>query len=351
MVRLSIIVGTRPEIIKMSPIIRQCEKLNLDYFILHTGQHYSHNLDVIFFKELNLPLPKYNINCNSNFIGNMIEKLKCKLSNENPDIILIEGDTHSVLASAVAASQLHIKIGHVEAGLRSFDNTMPEEINRIIVDHMSDLLFVPTKKSKDNCINENIDKDKVFVVGNTIVDSIYQNIKFSSESILNKLNINNKEYVLITLHRQENVDNKERLCNILKGLSLIYKNYSIPIVYPIHPRTKKMIEKFNFKLPKYIKIIEPVGYFDFLQLEKNASIILTDSGGIQEEACILNVPCVTLRYNTERPETLDVGSNILVGTEEKRILDGFTKMIDKKRNWINPFGDGNTAQKILELII
>lgn len=347
--KISIIVGTRPEIIKMSPIIRECEKLDLDYFVLHTGQHYSYNLDAIFFKELNLSLPKYNINCDSNSMGKMIEKIKNKMLSERPDIILIEGDTYSVLSSALAASKLQIKIGHVESGLRSFDNTMPEEINRIAVDHISEFLFAPTEKSKNNLINENINENKIFVVGNTIVDAVYQNLKHPSD-ILNKLNVNNNEYILITIHRQENVDNKERLYNILKGLYRIYEHYSIPIVYPIHPRTKKMIKKFNLYIPKYIKIIEPVGFFDFLQLEKNASIILTDSGGVQEEACILKVPCITLRYNTERPETIDIGVNILVGTDEKQIFNGFKKMINKKRNWINPFGNGKSSKKIIELI-
>lgn len=346
--KISIIVGTRPEIIKMSPIIKECIKNKLDYFVLHTGQHYSYNLDKIFFKELNLPTPKYNINCDSNHIGKMINNINKILLKEKPNIVLIEGDTFSVLSGATSTFKSNINIGHIEAGLRSFDISMPEEVNRIYTDHISDYLFAPTQISKNNLINEGINKN-IFVVGNTIVDMIYENIN-SKSSIINDLGIDKNNFILLTLHRQENVDNKEILSNIFKSINIIYKKYNLSIIYPIHPRTKKMINKFNLKIPKCINLIEPISFFDFLNLEKNASIVLTDSGGVQEETCILKTPCITLRNNTERPETIKVGSNVLVGTNKNKILNNFERMINKKRNWKNPFGDGSTGKKIIKLI-
>ena len=355
--KISIILGTRPEIIKMSPVIRECEKQNLDYFILHTGQHYSYNLDKIFFKDLELPAAKYNLDVGSGThaeeTGKMLIGIGKILREEKPDIVLVEGDTNTVLAGALAASKLQIKVGHVEAGLRSYDRTMPEEINRVLADHVSDFLFAPTEKAKENLLREGIEEDKIFVTGNTIVDAVYQNLEIAKRKVdvRNKLNLNPKEYFLMTAHRQENVDAKNRLKGILEGLVLVYHEFNIPIIYPIHPRTKKRIEEFGLEVPEGIELIEPLGFLAFLQLEANAKLVLTDSGGVQEETCILGVPCVTLRDNTERPETLDVGSNVLVGVNQDRILEGVKKMLSKERDWRNPFGDGCAGVKIVEILI
>ena len=355
--KISIILGTRPEIIKMSPVIRECEKQNLDYFILHTGQHYSYNLDKIFFKDLELPAAKYNLDVGSGThaeeTGKMLIGIGKILREEKPDIVLVEGDTNTVLAGALAASKLQIKVGHVEAGLRSYDRTMPEEINRVLADHVSDYLFAPTEKAKENLLREGIEEDKIFVTGNTIVDAVYQNLEIAKRKVdvRNKLNLNPKEYFLMTAHRQENVDAKNRLKGILEGLVLVYHEFNIPIIYPIHPRTKKRIEEFGLEVPEGIELIEPLGFLAFLQLEANAKLVLTDSGGVQEETCILGVPCVTLRDNTERPETLDVGSNVLVGVNQDRILEGVKKMLSKERDWKNPFGDGCAGVKIVEILI
>ncbi len=351
-----IILGTRPEIIKMSPLIRQYEKQKLDYFILHTNQHYSENLDKIFFDELDLPQPKYNLGIGSGThgeqTGKMLIRVERVLLREKPDIVLVEGDTNTVLAGALAASKLHIKIGHVEAGLRSRDKNMSEEINRILVDHCSDYLFAPTKKAKNSLINEGIPPKNIFVTGNTIVDAVYQNLKIADKkvNILDNLNLKPKEYFVLTAHRQENVDIKERLEGILKGMEMVFKKYKLPIIYPIHPRSKKMIENFKLKVPKGLKIIEPIGFLDFSQLEANAKLVLTDSGGVQEETCILQVPCVTLRNNTERPETLEVRSNILAGADPKKILESVRKMLSKKRKWRNPFGSGKSSEKIASIM-
>ncbi|MCD6455426.1 MAG: UDP-N-acetylglucosamine 2-epimerase (non-hydrolyzing), partial [Methanophagales archaeon] len=325
--KISIILGTRPEIIKMSPVIRECAKRRLDYFILHTGQHYSYNLDKIFFEELELPVAKYNLDVGSGThaeeTGEMLMGIEKVLKEEKPDVVLVEGDTNTVLAGALAASKLHIKVGHVEAGLRSYDRNMPEEINRVLADHISDYLFAPTVKARENLLREGIEEDKIFVTGNTIVDAVFQNLEIARRKvdILEKLNLNSEGYFLVTAHRQENVDIKERLKGILDGLELVYNKFNFPIIYPVHPRTKKKIREFGLEVPKGVELIEPFGFLEFLQLEANAKLVLTDSGGVQEETCILKVPCVTLRGNTERPETLEVGSNVLAGTNQNNILE------------------------------
>ncbi len=354
--KIAIVVGTRPEIIKMSPIIRACKKDKINFFIIHSGQHYSYNLDKIFFKELKLPKPKYKLNVGSGHQGKqtskILEKVEEVLIREKPSVALVQGDTNTVLASALASVKLHIPVGHVEAGLRSYDSSMPEEINRTLTDHMSTLLFAPTKKQEEILRKEGITK-KVFVTGNTVVDAVFQNIKIAKEKsrILSKLKVKRGEYVLITVHRAENTDNKTRFKNILKGINVLIKKHpKLKFIYPIHPRSKDRIKRFKLNPPKNLIITEPLGYLDFLILESNARIILTDSGGLQEEACILRVPCVTLRYNTERPETVEVGANTLAGTEPKKILSSFKKMLNKKRIWKNPFGDGKASQKIIRIL-
>ncbi|MCD6515573.1 MAG: UDP-N-acetylglucosamine 2-epimerase (non-hydrolyzing) [Candidatus Odinarchaeota archaeon] len=354
--KIAIILGTRPEIIKMSPIIRELEKRNSDYFILHTGQHYSYNLDQVFFDQLKLPRPKYNLQVGSGThaeeTGKMLIGIERILLKEKPDIILVEGDTNTVLAGALAATKLNILVGHVEAGLRSFDREMPEEINRTLTDHISDFLFAPTEKAKQNLLKEGIPSEKIFVTGNTIVDAVHQNLKLSNIQFntLNDLDINSDDYFLVTVHRQENVDNKERFQGILDGLKLVHEELNIPIIFPIHPRTKKRMKQFNLR-PEGVTLIDPIDYLSFLQLESKAKLILTDSGGVQEEACILRVPCVTLRYNTERPETIEVGANVLAGTDPNEIVEKVKFMLNKKRDWNNPFGDGKAGKRIVKILL
>lgn len=347
--KICIVLGTRPEIIKISPIIRECQKQKIDFFIIHSNQHYSENMDAVFFKELELPHPKYNLEIGScshgQMTGRMIEKIEEILINENPSWILVQGDTNTVMAGALAASKIGIKIGHIEAGLRSYDRTMPEEINRIVTDHISDALFCPTKKQKNILLKEGIDKSKIFITGNTIVDAVIQNIKLIKKH--KDLDHYQKEsYFLLTTHRPSNVDSKENLTELLDSITQVSQKYNYPVYFPIHPRTKKQIEIFKIKLDKSIKLMDPVGYLEMLALEKNAKLIFTDSGGIQEEACILKVPSLTLRENTERPETVEVGASVLVGHKQKLIFSSVDKMINIKRNWKNPFGKGK-ASKII----
>jgi len=351
---IAVILGTRPEIIKMSPIIRECERQNINYFILHTGQHYSYEMDRTFFEELGLPEPTYNLDVGSGThaeqTGKILAGVEKALMREKPDVVLVQGDTNTVLAGALAAAKLHIKVGHVEAGLRSLDRRMPEEINRVMTDHISDYLFAPTGEARQNLMREGIDEKKIFITGNTIVDAVYQNLEISRRkgNVLKEFGLKPKDYFLVTSHRAENVDSKERLKEILKGLNLIQKEFSLPVIFPAHPRTVKRIDEFGLSLSN-IRKTEPLGFMDFLQLEANAKLVLTDSGGVQEETCILGVPCVTLRNNTERPETLEVGSNILVGTDSNRMLMATHEMMARNTGWANPFGDANAGKQIVEL--
>lgn len=352
--KIGVILGTRPEIIKMSPIIRECEKRGLDYFTLHTGQHYSYKMDQIFFEDLELPQPEHNLDVGSGShaqqTGKIMAGIEEVLDHERPDMVLVQGDTNTVLAGALAASKMHIKVGHVEAGLRSFDRRMPEEINRVVADHLSDYLFVPTTTARKNLLREGILEEKISITGNTIVDAVYQNLEISKRKVcpLEDLGLAENEYFLVTIHRAENVDNRERLKEILKGFVLISKEFSLPVIFPVHPRTRKRIEDFGIDLDE-TRAIDPVGFLEFLQLETGARLVLTDSGGVQEETCILGVPCVTLRDNTERPETLEVGSNILTDNDARLINKNVLLMMERGEEWVNPFGDGNAGKRILSI--
>jgi UDP-N-acetylglucosamine 2-epimerase (non-hydrolysing) len=274
------------------------------------------------------------------------------LQKEDPNVVLVQGDTNTVLAAALAATKLKLKVGHVEAGLRSGDWRQPEEKNRIIASHISDYLFAPTKTSAENLMREGLprSKQKMWITGNTIVDAVKQNLDLSNKSAINKLGLEPKNYFLVTAHREEYVDAKIELSNMLKGLELVYKNHGILIIWPIHPRTRKRLQEFNLEIPEGLKLIDPVGYLEFLQLEANAKLILTDSGGVQEEACILGVPCVVLRDFSDRPETIGVGAAMLAGTNPDKILFAANQMLTTRKTWENPFGDGDAGKKILNIL-
>ena len=358
--KICVIVGTRPGIIKMSPIIRELKRKELDYFIVHTGQHYSYEMDRKFFEDINLPEPEYKFDTVKKYqthggqTAEMIKGMERALLIEKPKIVLVGGDANTNLAGAIAARKLQIKVGHVEAGLRSNDWRMPEEHNRVMIDHISELLFAPTEEEKENLIKDNV-KGRIFVVGNTIVDAIYQNLEVAKakSSILNGLNLRSNDYLVLTLHREENVDYRENLEQIVDSLRAIAHEHGSQIIYPIHPRTKKRLKEFDLegkaKSIQNLRIIKPLGYLDFLLLLSNASLALTDSGGIQEETCILKVTCVTLRESTERPQTVKVGANYIAGVKTSNILKGISKMLKAKREWANPFGDGQTAKRIVEI--
>lgn len=354
--KIAVIFGTRPEIIKLSPVIRELKNRKIDFFIIHTNQHFSYLMDKVFLDELKLPAPKYNLKLSriknhGEMVGKMLIKIEKILINEKPDLVIVQGDTNTTLAGGLASSKLKIKLAHVEAGLRSYDRSMPEEINRIIVDHLSDLLFCPTQYQKKILLKEGINKKRIFVVGNTIVDAVFQNLKIAEDNkkIVDKYK--NENYFLLTLHRPSNVDDKKILLDIIKALEKAAEIFNTRIVFPIHPRTKDNLKKFGININSdKIKIIKPLGYLEMLIAEKYAKLILTDSGGIQEEACVLKVPCITLRYNTERPETIKVGANILVGNKEEKIINGIKKMFYLEKVWRNPFGT-LVSKKIINSLI
>lgn len=352
--KICIVLGTRPEIIKLSPIIRECHRQLLDYSIVHTGQHYSYEMDALFFEELKLPQPKYKLNVGSGShaeeTGRMLIKIERILIEEKPDIVLVLGDTNTVLAGALAASKLHIKVGHVEAGMRSYDRNMPEEINRILTDHISDFLFAATKNARKILIGEGVSFKKTFVTGSTLVEAVAQHIGIASRKAGLQPDIKPSSYFLATCHREENVDTPCRLGNILAGLAMLYDEFKLPIIFPAHPRTRQNLVKFGLNIPDGIELINPVGFLECLQLEKNSRLILTDSGGVQMEACILRIPCVTLRQSTEWVETVEVGANILSGCEPENILNSARKMLRRTNEWLHPFGDGTAARRTIEII-
>ncbi len=351
------VIGTRPEIVKVAPVARVCTEMGVRNEIVHTGQHYSYELDSLIFKDLDLPVPNYNLKIGSGshaeetaraLVG--LEGLFKKL---NPRLVLVLGDTNSTLAGALAASKLHIPVGHIEAGLRSFDREMPEEKNRILTDHLSDVLFAPTETSVKNLAREGIPSTRILLTGNTIVEAVRTGlhmIETRSKENGNQTPVDD-DFMLLTLHREENVDREDRLKKIIRGVSLAASKSGKKIVFPAHPRTVKRIKQFDVSIPESIIVTSPLGYLDFLRLERDADLILTDSGGVQEEACILKVPCVTLRRSTERPETVDIGANRLAGLEPENIVSGVETMIKSPRRWTNPFGDGQAGATIVKTII
>lgn len=355
-VKIAVILGTRPEIVKMSPVIRALERAGALFFIIHTGQHYSYNLDRVFFEQLKLPQPKYNLDVGSGShaeqTGKILVGVEDVLLRESAEIVLVEGDTNSVLAGALATTKLHIKVGHVEAGMRSYDRQMPEEINRILTDHCSDYLFASTENARVVLRQEGIPEERIFVTGSTVVDALLENLEIAKRSPcpeLSTLKLKPEGYLLATLHRQENVDNKQRFASVLEGLEMVVAEFGLPIIYPIHPRSRKMMGQFGLQAEN-LMLIEPLSFLSFLQLESNARLILTDSGGVQQEACIMRVPCVTLRDNTEWVETLEVGANMLAGAAPEKIVDCTRLMLNKRSTWINPFGDGTAGDIIVRVL-
>ena len=365
--KIATVLGTRPEIIKMAPIIDEISKRDIDQIVLHTGQHYDKEMSDNFFKDLEIPVPDYNIHVGSGSHGKqtglMMKGIEEVLVKEKPDIVLVQGDTNAVLAGALVASKLHIAVGHVEAGLRSFDMTMPEELNRRVADISSTMYFVPTEHSAINLIAEGFSHKNVFITGNTVVDACFRHLDIAKkrgfeEESLASLDIENMDNILtLTMHRAENVDIKERVTSIIDALKQLS---DMNIIFPIHPRTKNTLKNFGLfdelDSLKHVHIIKPVGYLDFLLLTSKSKLILTDSGGLQEEAITLNVPALTLRYNTERPETVAAGGNILVGSNKDVIVENANKILndkkffDKMSNALNPYGVGNSAKLIVDAI-
>jgi len=353
--KIAYILGTRPEIIKLYSLIKESELKGLDFFIIHTNQHYDEKMDKVFFDELELPQPHYSLNIGSgshgNQTGRMLIELEKILTVECPDIVFVQGDTNTALSGALCASKLSIKVGHVEAGLRSYDRTMPEELNRVVADHVSDFLFCPTEKQKQILLKESIDEEKIFVTGNTIVDAIYRfaDIAERKSKVLDNFNLKKNGFFLLTCHRPSNTDNEENFEEIILGISKLCEKEKVKCIFPVHPRLKNKIS--SLKDNKNFIISDPLCYSDLVYLQKYSKMIFTDSGGIQEESCILKKKCIILRENTERPETIEIGGALLLDKiKSDEIIRKYNILINKDVIWTNPFGDGLAYKRILNIV-
>jgi UDP-N-acetylglucosamine 2-epimerase (non-hydrolysing) len=352
------VVGTRPEIVKMAPIIHECERRNIDLFLLHTGQHYSETMSQMFFRDMDLRAPDKNLNIGSGSHSEQTAKALLGIEKEllkvSPDIVLVEGDTNAVLSAALAAVKVGIPVGHVEAGLRSYDIRMPEEHNRRLTDHVSEYLFAPTEKSADILRGENV-WGKIFVTGNTVIDALeglVQKVE-GRKTVANELGL--KEFALLTMHRAENVDDQTTLSGLVKGLMEL----EIEILFPAHPRTVAKLKEFNLikgmEKSKRIHLVEPTGYLEFLALMKSCEFVLTDSGGIQEEvtAPSINKKVFVLRTSTERPEAVETGYATVVGVNPEvfprkikhEVRSGFSKMSG------HPYGVGDSSKRIVDILM
>ncbi len=356
------IAGARPNFMKIAPIIRAIEVHNslekapfIDHVLVHTGQHYDEKMSKLFFDELDIPKPDYNLEVGSGThavqTAEIMKRFEPVVIEEKPDYVLVVGDVNSTIACALVAKKLGVRVIHVEAGLRSFDMDMPEEINRILTDSISDILFTTEVSGEKNLLSMGIAKERIHFVGNVMIDTLLTHKERASRStILTDLHVKPQQYAVVTLHRPSNVDDRVIFGDIVKALNEIAN--TIPVVFPVHPRTKKRLSEWQIPCSETINLIEPLGYIDFLKLTSEARIMLTDSGGIQEETTVLGVPCVTLRNNTERPVTVTDGTNHLAGVKPNDILK-ITEHISTR--WQRPkrlpeLWDGKAAQRIVDAI-
>jgi len=353
------VVGARPNFMKVAPIQRVMENRRMDVRLVHTGQHYDERMSKLFFTDLQMPQPDVYLNVGSGSHAVQTAKVMVEfekvLETEKPDLVLVVGDVNSTIACSLVASKMHIKVAHVEAGLRSNDREMPEEINRILTDSISDYLFVTEQSGIDNLKREGISAEKIFFVGHVMIDSLIYFLEKAKESdILQRNGLKPHEYALITLHRPSNVDVKENFEKILSAFEKIEAD--LPIVFPIHPRSQKMIEHFGLKSRvekmKNLMLMEPQGYLDFMNMMQHARMVMTDSGGIQEETTYLQIPCLTIRENTERPVTVEQGTNILVGTDTNRIVEEAKKILsgNGRIGRIPDLWDGKAAERIVDIL-
>jgi UDP-N-acetylglucosamine 2-epimerase (non-hydrolysing) len=336
---------------KVAPVMRALSRRSsLLQTLVHTGQHYDTNMSDVFFAQLNIPAPDVNLGVgsatHSRQTTEIMSRLEPVLLERQPDMVVVYGDVNSTVAAALVCSKLLIRFAHVEAGLRSFDRTMPEEINRIVTDQLADLLFTPSEDGDENLQREGISPEKVHRVGNVMIDSLTQLLPAVVQCPRNGFS---GRYALVTLHRPSNADDNAVLTNILA--SLLQVNEHLEVVFPVHPRTRERLAKFRMQLDK-IRLLEPLPYIEFLALQRNATVVITDSGGIQEETTYFGVPCLTVRSNTERPVTVNIGTNILVGHDPKKLSSELTMILEGKgkTGLIPPLWDGQTGERIAEII-
>jgi UDP-N-acetylglucosamine 2-epimerase (non-hydrolysing) len=360
-----LIAGARPNFMKIAPLVKSFGKFDLGYIIIHTGQHYDTQMSQSFFKDLDLPVPDISLGIGSGTHAEQTGKIMIAFERvcleKRPDLVIVVGDVNSTVACALVAAKLGIPAAHVEAGLRSFDRSMPEEINRLLTDQISDILFTTCEDADENLRREGIPKSKIHFVGNVMIDTLYQHLEMAESSkVLDRLGLKEdgrvKRFALLTLHRPSNVDELGRLKKLLEVLNKIHQ--LVPIVFPAHPRTMKQIKKFDLMNllsddGTKINVIPPLGYLDFLSLMSHAKLVLTDSGGIQEETTILGIPCLTLRENTERPITIRQGTNSLVGTDPAVIFQEASRVLEQRPPGYSmpKYWDGKAADRILDVLV
>ncbi|MDQ2975224.1 MAG: UDP-N-acetylglucosamine 2-epimerase (non-hydrolyzing) [Acidobacteriota bacterium] len=362
MLKVINVVGARPNFMKVAPIVEAMKRREREFtpLVVHTGQHYDATMSDAFFRDLELPQPDVYLGVGSAShaaqTATIMERFEPVVMREKPDWVLVVGDVNSTLACALVCVKLGVKVAHVEAGLRSRDRTMPEEINRLLTDQIADLLFTPSQDADENLANEGIAPDRIRFVGNVMIDSLLKYLPLANRSTAKEnLGLGGKGYAVLTLHRPANVDDLQTLTSILGALEEIGSR--VPIVFPVHPRTLKMIAELGLKQRvtnmQGLRLSDPLGYLDFLSLYSGARLVLTDSGGIQEETTVLGIPCLTLRENTERPITVKMGTNKIVGTHSQKIVDEALSALDetvKKPSSIPPLWDGQTAQRIVDAL-
>lgn len=356
--RLLHIVGARPNFMKAGPVIRALASYpEISQKLVHTGQHYDVNMSAVFFRQLGLPDPDFNLEVGSGShavqTAQIMRRFEEVVLAARPNLVLVYGDVNSTVAAALVCAKLQIPVGHVEAGLRSFDRTMPEEINRLLTDQIAELLFTPSQDGNDNLLREGIAPEKIHLVGNVMIDTLVRLLPAVNGQCRSTLNLEPKNYGLVTLHRPSNVDDRERFAAILESLATISR--ALPCVFPVHPRTRARLQEWGLAIPDHgrLRLLEPLGYLDFLGLMQEAMLVITDSGGIQEETTFLGTPCLTLRKNTERPITVEVGTNILVG-EDLELLENEVRQIlagNGKKGNIPPLWDGKAGERLARIII
>jgi len=358
-VKLLTVLGARPQFIKAAPVSRALSATNgVREILVHTGQHFDENMSKVFFDELDIPMPDYNLGIGGGThgqnTGRMLEAVESVLLKEKPDYVLVYGDTDTTLAGALAAVKMHIPVAHVEAGLRSFNRKMPEEINRVLTDHISELLFAPTETAVRNLLKEGLPSARIHLVGDVMYDAalFYADRAEKKSRILKMLDLNPKQYILATVHRAENTDDTQRLKAIFRGLALVSEQ--MPVVIPLHPRTRRALEGIGMldEVKRKLRIIDPVGYLDMVMLEKNARLIVTDSGGVQKEAFFYRVPCVTLRDETEWLELVELGWNHLTPPiSAEAVQAGVRAAMDTEGRPGEPYGKGDSAPRIVQILV
>lgn len=356
----TIVAGARPNFVKIAALIQAIDKLNstepkIEYRIIHTGQHYDSNMSEAFFKDLNIPFPSANLECQgetqTELTASILVAFEQELIRHKPDLVIVVGDVTSTMACAITAKKMNVLLAHVEAGIRSEDLTMPEEINRMITDAISDFFFTTTQAASERLINQGISSQTIFFVGNTMIDSLLNNVsRFKKPIFFDKFNLKEKQYWIATIHRPNNVDNLNQLKEIIETIA--NNSHGMPIIFPVHPRTALQLLKIDVDFSQ-VYFVPALSYLEFIYLLQHAFAVITDSGGITEETTVLGIPCLTIRDTTERPETVEVGTNVLVGTNAKNLVPHMNLLANgnRKKGSIPELWDGNAAKRIVSILI